>query len=715
MWARWRERLYVHREALFSVSFFLLLVWAGYNWSETVARVVRYHNDLPVWDYWRVPYNLRAYQSFALSVLWQQHNEHRIVFPEIAFAIDILALHGRQILPVALSFFCYFLNWTVLGFVFWAETSVSQVIRAFAILLAGIIIGWQGSAVLISSPFLLQWTLMQLAVLGALAFLGNCGAGTTLRHLVGSIACGVVANYSSGNGMLIWPVLILAAVVLSIPKRKLLALVGAAFLSTSAYFHGYRPTNNLQLGNFFHHPLYAVGFTATYIAMPFSAIKSTAFGVAVGVISMVCCLLFLVIAWRVRSLQTRTGVVLFGWYLFALATAILTAAGRMTPADPSFASARPGRYITVPLVTWAVVILIALWTAECLKRKAASLSLVVVFSLFLLLGLPKLRWWLQRADTDAAAEQLAALGIEDGINDPNVIAHIFPSAPFVNALLPELKRHGLSIFREPHQKWLGRSVFQFAPLVRDSAPGETTYTFPVASGVEVAGWVDDSRFRGSTGWIVFADGGGRILGFGKRFAHGLPTGIPDERIPSTFAWAGFAKVPEVTHSFVAYLLNRRGLMPIPGSIIVPPVHLATEGEAGPAIDVQWVRDAIWTSGALPAHPAFTTIPSGRIYESWAGSDANTGTMMSSSFERPQNGCVIVPVLQGPVSAGLSVELRDAETQSVLAELPFQDGLQQWSFWKVCVPESAKHVQIIARDQGRDRGEWLALAPPDQCR
>jgi hypothetical protein len=305
--------------------------------------------------------------------------------------------------------------------------------------------------------------------------------------------------------------------------------------------------------------------------------------------------------------------------------------------------------------------------------------------------------------------------MEDGIDDPNVSAHVFPNPAFVRSLLPELSRGGLSIFREGHHKWLGRSAFQFAALTPGTVRGEITYTFPVVSGLEVAGWVDDSRLTGSTGWIVFADDNGRILGFGKRFAHGLPQGLPHERIPSALAWAGFAKLPNDTSSFAAYVVNKRGLISIPGPIVVPPVHPANPGEIGPVIPVKWQKDSIWTPDQLPPHPAFSRIPAGTFFASWGGSDTNTGTMTSSSFDRPANGCIVVPVWQGPASTGLSAEVIDADTRTILAEIPLQDGWQQWSFWKIKVPESTKHVQIVGRDQGRDWGEWLALASPDECR
>src|SRR5690349_7206315 len=72
-----------------------LTFWLAFNGFQTFHKVVEYYTPLPMWDYWRVVDHLNDYESLHWAVLWQQHNEHRIVFPEIAFALDMVLLHGR--------------------------------------------------------------------------------------------------------------------------------------------------------------------------------------------------------------------------------------------------------------------------------------------------------------------------------------------------------------------------------------------------------------------------------------------------------------------------------------------------------------------------------------------------------------------------------------------------------------------------------------------
>jgi uncharacterized membrane protein len=84
------------------------------NCLTTAHRVISFYTPLPVLDYWRVVANLPAYQGFHLGVLWTQNNEHRIVFPEIVFGLDMLVAHGCMILPLLLSFLCYVATWLLL-------------------------------------------------------------------------------------------------------------------------------------------------------------------------------------------------------------------------------------------------------------------------------------------------------------------------------------------------------------------------------------------------------------------------------------------------------------------------------------------------------------------------------------------------------------------------------------------------------------------------
>ncbi len=703
------------------VPFLLLLLfaWMVLHGLETVRRIMHYYNPLPVWDYWRVPEHFSQYKSFDVRVLWKQHNEHRIVFPEIVFAADTLLWHGRMILPLAASFICYLATWLVLLRTFVSERQLSPALRSAAVFLTGVLVLWEGSATVLGTPLLLQWTLMQLAAMCSLVWVSRVKNALGNGYLAGTIAAAVIATYSSGNGMFLWIVLLGAALVLRVAKRQLAVIGVAGTVSVGLYFVGYQFSRDTNFRNLLLHPLYFLGFATSYLSMPLGGMKTPSFAVSVGLMSLLVMALLCSIAARNGLLRSEPGIVFFGSYAFALLTIVITAAGRMAPSDPTFFAAKQARYLTVPLMNWAVFIFACIWVStRCHWKFVNPPALAIVFGVLLMVALPKLRWWLADDAGKVAEQQLAALGIEDGLRDTYLIGKIFPDPGFVLHFLPEMRENHLSIYYKPRDKWLGRPLETFSPLHSNPIPGEITYTYPLHSGFEVAGWADESAERRSYDWVVLANEGRQIVGFGRRIPAGFPDSARGIRTPPSLGWVGFVNLSVKTKSVFAYVLDshRRGLFPIAGSFPVPLLAPATLDEAGASIPgITWQKDPSWMTGGLPLHVDFGAAPAGPVYSSWGGSDAHTGKMSSSPFAAPASGCLILPVLHGPSADGLSVDLRNAATGEVMASAPMQSRDTQWEYWRVSIDESVKHLLVDARDEGRDWGQWVAVAVPLQCR
>jgi hypothetical protein len=710
------------RGRLFLLLLAALTAWLAFSWYQTIYRIVRYYTPLPTWDYWRTAAFLKSYQALDFRILWVQHNEHRIVFPEIVFAADDLFLRGRQVLPLAISFLSYFGCWLLLVWTFARDAFVPSNVRTIGILLAGIIIGWQGSAAVLAQTFLLEWTLLQFAVLLALTFLARLGETKAKSDLIAVIACAVVATYTSANGLMLWPVLLVLALVLSIGKREFVLLAVAAAVSTSIYFVGYTFTGTLSIGNLFRHPLYLLGFLAAYLSMPFGAIKMTAFGIGVGLVSAASVAGLAIAAFRNRLSSSRPAIVLFGWYLFMVLTALLTAAGRMDPSEPTFSAAKAARYVTGPLVTWGVFILLWFWLPARLRwRFAPPYALTFIIGVLLLIGLAKFRWWLHGVDQERAKEQMAALAIELGVQDANVELGVFPDPAALDAWSQGLRASHLSVFYQSRSKWLGRAAVNYAPSHDSVVPGEITYTFPLLDSVEVAGWIDDSQLRQSTGWLLLANETGRIVGFGRKLPAGFPDMFDNPRTPPMLGWVGFVNLEYATKSVSAYAIDRRGLFPIEGTVDIPSVQPIRGQEAGPQmkgliwqIDSGWTLNGILQTGILK-QTSFGPAPSGPIYGSWSGDDRNTGRITSSMFPAPASACLILPVLQGPRAGRLSAQVIDADTGRAIAAVPFQNTDHQWVFWRLPLPASVKHLRITAEDMGKAWGEWMGIGNPSQCK
>ena len=552
------------------IGLLLVLLLAGcaaYSWFLTVERMVRYYNPLPIWDYWNIVQHLPQYRAFDFRVLWVQHNEHRIVLPEIVFAVDMLLLHGRQVLPLVVSFICYFSTWLLMSSTIFPDRSLSRTIRYSAILLGGIIIGWQGSVMALGIPFLLNWTLTQFAVVLALGLLAAFMRNSRIIYLAGTVICGTVATYSSANGLLIWPVILIAGLVSSIRRRHIVVIAIAGIANISLYFVGYRVSHELDISNLVSHPIYLVGFLSAYVSMPFGALRADNFAVWVGLANFVLFFYLLAVSARARLLTSTPAIVLFGYFVFTLLTALLTAAGRMNPSDMTFTAAKASRYLTIPLANWGALLFALIWLSGRRNWRIVSpKSIILTSAVFLFVSFPKFAPWLYGNDLVFAQQQWATLSVESGLFDPAIARFLYPDPPFIKAFLQQLRDDHLSIFYKGYSLSLGRPfASRFPPPSAQGRLGALTETFPVSGGLEIVGWTDGPRRER----FVFVDQSARIIGLGRKLPAGFPP-IVLRDTPTSLAWIGFINLSFASKSFSTYSFGPQEGRPTP---IAGPAHI----------------------------------------------------------------------------------------------------------------------------------------------
>jgi hypothetical protein len=531
------------------------------NWVSTIRAIVHTYNPLPIWDYWRVVQNFDKYKAFDFSVLWIQHNEHRIVFPEIVFATDMLLFHGRQLLPLVVSFIYYFLIWIILSAAFRSDKTLSPPICGAGILLSGALIGWQGCVVILGSAFLLQWTMLQLAVTLGLFLLVRTRHCKSPLYIVAAITCGIIATYSSGNGMLIWPVMILAALLIPLTRVRLLMLIVAAIASTALYFVGYNSTPDLNLLAMVRHPLYVLGFISSYLSMPFGAIGSSTLALIIGSLNLLLFFTTLFIVLRRQLFGADLPVLLLGSYLFTFLTAALTAAGRMNPADHQYTAAKAARYVSLPLVNWAVLLLVLIWLSSRRKWEVfSSGNLIFIAPMIFLIAFLKLSPWVHGNDAAVLNQQWATLSLESDLFIPSILrSQVFPDSGFLRQSLLTLKQNHLSIYwNQAVATRVGQQAkSEFPGSWTTSLQGEITQMYPLPGGAAITGLQPHLK---SFAKLILVDGHGKIVGLGER----LPTGIPAffGPTPSTNQpnWVGFLNTSYGSKEFSVYLVKNHDLI-----------------------------------------------------------------------------------------------------------------------------------------------------------
>lgn len=701
--------------ALLAIAAVALLLVA-YN---TAIAIADYYTPLPIWDYWDVVAAIPNMQAGHWGFLWQQHNEHRIVFPQLVFSADMLWWHGRMFLPLTVTFLCYTGTWLLLSVAVFRDRAVNFFMTTCACALAGSVALWRTAALVLAEPFLLQWTLLSFAYAAALLALTGMRERENWRAFSACVMAGVVATYSSGNGLLLWPVLGVAGVLLRLRWRQWLAVLAAGGIAIGCYFIGFRSTGSLNIGNLLRHPLMTLGFVASYLSMPFGGLGSVSGrdGLIFGGFALGLLLICFVICLRRGWLREPAAVVLFSFIGLNMLTALLTAGGRLGVNDSTFGFAKALRYLSVPQINWAALVLLALWTAARLGQRRIILPVYFAVALALVNWLPKLDGWTKASATFYSENQLASVSFESGAPDERLaFAHVFPDLNLLRLYNTYLEKSGKSIYYRGRIRWLKKPVSRFAPL-RSPLPGAVAAAFPVEGSIQIAGWADDAQLRKPVLWVLLADEGGAIRGFARRFPAGFPDSANTPAVPPSLGWAGYVPSDMAGRRVFAYAVDSRklGLMPLGAAFRVPDLSLAAAGERGASLpDVTWTTTAGAGSGtARPSVPA-GDFPPAPIRDTWGGSDAATGSIISSAFPRPANGCVVVPIRTGPSAGGLEARLEDADTAAPIEDLPIRSGRTAWQFWRVTVNEAHKHLRVVVNDEGRGWGQWASVSTPLGC-
>ena len=312
--------------------------------------------------------------------------------------------------------------------------------------------------------------------------------------------------------------------------------------------------------------------------MPFGGTGAPFFGVTVGLLSIAGTAVLWGIALRKRIHHLPPAVVLFGYVVFTMSTALMTAGGRMDPGDRLFSAAKAARYVTVPQMGWGALVLLCLWIGWKTSSKGTGDALAFGFALLLFIYLPKLTPWLGVTANLFAEQQLQTVSLESGLMDRNVLLKIYPDAVAVSAGLLNLQRLNLSIYSRPRGRWLGQPVRLFAPLRNATMPGAITQVTPVDSGLQLVGWADFSEWKRPYRWVILTDESGRIIGFGSHCPAGFPFSVRSLTNPSPFGWVGFVSDKWKVKTISAYVVGQRRdkLFPLANSVNVPPVHVDRE-------------------------------------------------------------------------------------------------------------------------------------------
>ena len=383
----------------------------------------------------------------------RQHNEHRILFPRLVFALDLALSEARNTINLASILVCQalhvllfhrlisigaqdrLLKWTLTAFVTLMLFSIVQkenFVWAFQIQFVGVF---------------LFFTLAASTLSAAQASAG----GTRWPSIAAGFFFGAVAALVMSNGVaaLLCIAFVFAAARLFNRLTAAIALCGLVLLVCYAATFTPNP-GHTPLGFAAQHPLIFIQYLSTYLGCVFAPLGlKVAFGA--GLLGVTGTAVALLALFTGRLERNRTNLTLVAILVFVGLTAALTAIGRSSFGLEQAASSR---YATPSAIFWtAAVTLTALWLSDRGAQRARALpalALVCGMTLISVAAAALVQYEFRYQGRIRAADMARASdAILSAVPDELAWKVLFPDIALMKQRIPILQAHRLNIFSQP--------------------------------------------------------------------------------------------------------------------------------------------------------------------------------------------------------------------------------------------------------------------------
>ena len=313
-----------------------------------IRLIVGGYSPVPAGDLWsQFPFIERGVRgNISLSELWAQHNEHRIPLARLQFVIDYRFFEGTNVyLFASIATSCLLLGGTFAAAVWFDKRDWLLALGVLAVA-ASAALPLSGSENLLGAfqvhfvqGFLFSTVALLGLVLAARSIVASRQSGWTGVTAIAAVA----STYSLANGLLVWMIVVVAAIVLGLRRRNTAALAIAGVVTIATYLWHFEPVSERSLSD-------PVGLAHYVVLFLGSAPTPTAGTAAIaGAIGLVSVVLLCRLAWLDRA--GRSTLVPFGAAVsaFIALSAVLTATSRL---DLGVTQALGSRYSIASWTFW---------------------------------------------------------------------------------------------------------------------------------------------------------------------------------------------------------------------------------------------------------------------------------------------------------------------------------------------------------------------------
>lgn len=483
-----------------------------------LCLVVISYSSLPCADGWETIFAAaRGVDLLSWHWLWEQHNEHRLLIPKLFEVVDLRLFQGRQVFLLTSIFAIQLVHlallaWSMCALGGWRgsvwRTGVG--ITAFCLFCPS---QWENLIWGFQVCFMLPGLFASLSFVGLLLYWIKSeqqSVGPMWPFLALSVAAALGANWSLANGMLLWPLLIVAALMLRLRRSTTITFMVAGVASSGLYFYHYvRPADSVNPLTLLRTPIAVLRYVATYLGSAWvtnnirAAMLLGAAGLVIAGVLLARCRRY------IRTSQVFS-VQLVLTLLFCLGTAFLTALGRV---NLGLGQALSSRYQAVVLLFWwSAGLLILFPFFKQTQRRSPSILAQVFLIAIMLRGALLARQPMHEARSHRFALDTAAAALLTGVDDMESLQQIYPRPDSVSSALPYLRAHHLSVFSGGVSHAVGKpmdSVFRFVPGedCRGAVDPITGVDQTGLKAMRISGWAwDDQHHRPAVAVVATNDG-----------------------------------------------------------------------------------------------------------------------------------------------------------------------------------------------------------------
>lgn len=529
---------------------------------------------------------------------WKTYNGHWLVFPALLARANMALFSANLTNLVAVSV----LAQVIAAWLLIRLGTCTLESRLSRWLLGALIVSlmlWMGNQTAMTWAFGLTYTLAVLGGVSACYCLLRCAvaarAASRWAWLAVALFGGLMASLSWGSGAVIWPVLVLMALALRARREVSWTVLFAAIAVILLYLYAdygtiggsiVLPTDWYGFSLILKMFLGISGSYPAHLISPLAGRKAIAAVLLARVAGAVAILLlvWLIVAWWRRRSEREWLVPLIGVALFALGTGLVIGIARaqieVSPGQVwiNFHPTSAGlidRYRIFSSMLWAALLcgcvpLMARWRMQVLPSGLLWPACALILLLALLPSQARdfLHTGMQKAKIKGSS-----LALVTGTNNGEPMKHVaFWHIKQAHELAPYLRRHHLTIFRQPWTHWLGTRL-PGADTMKRVVPGGLSRTQREDShGWSLKGWVGQSH---RNALILGVDAHGRIRAMAglTRRPDSMPAGSSrwqsgwletlhaiDPRLPVILGWGrgwyGFSPPRYDPHELRYFLVTK---------------------------------------------------------------------------------------------------------------------------------------------------------------